>query len=99
MTALLSLKNVTVRFGGLVAVNQVDMDVAAGTIHSLIGPNGAGKTTVINTVTGVYAPTEGAVHFAGKSLAGTKPFDICRLGLTRTFQNTELFGEMSVADN
>ena len=99
MSTILSLRDVTVRFGGLVAVNKVSIDVAKGTIHSLIGPNGAGKTTVINTVTGVYAPTEGAVYFDDKPLAGVTPDKICRRGLTRTFQNTELFGEMSVADN
>jgi branched-chain amino acid transport system ATP-binding protein len=99
MTIQLSLHDVTVRFGGLTAVNKVSMDVSKGTIHSLIGPNGAGKTTVINTVTGVYSPTSGDVLFDGKSIAGTPPERICALGLTRTFQNTELFGDMSVADN
>lgn len=99
MSGLLSLCNVTVRFGGLTAVNDVSIDIQENTIHSLIGPNGAGKTTVINTVTGVYQPTEGAIFFDGLPLAGVTPDKICRLGLTRTFQNTELFGEMSVADN
>ncbi|MBR1177004.1 ABC transporter ATP-binding protein [Bradyrhizobium sp. KB893862 SZCCT0404] len=99
MSGLLSLCDVTVRFGGLVAVNKVTIDVHEGTIHSLIGPNGAGKTTIINTVTGVYSPTEGSVFFGGLPLAGVNPDRICRRGLTRTFQNTELFGEMSVADN
>ena len=99
MTIQLSLHDVTVRFGGLTAVNEVSIDVSKGTIHSLIGPNGAGKTTVINTVTGVYSPTSGDVLFDGKSIAGTPPERICALGLTRTFQNTELFGDMSVADN
>lgn len=99
MTILLSLLDVTVRFGGLVAVNNVSIDVRKGTIHSLIGPNGAGKTTVINTVTGVYSPTSGDVVFDGASIAGVPPERICALGLTRTFQNTELFSDMSVADN
>jgi len=99
MTIQLSLVDVTVRFGGLTAVNSVSIDVQKGAIHSLIGPNGAGKTTVINTVTGVYSPTTGDVMFDGKSIAGVPPEQICALGLTRTFQNTELFGEMSVADN
>jgi branched-chain amino acid transport system ATP-binding protein len=99
MTIQLSLLNVTVRFGGLTAVNKVSIDVRKGTIHSLIGPNGAGKTTVINTITGVYSPTEGDVVFDGSSIAGTPSEQICALGLTRTFQNTELFGDMSVADN
>jgi len=99
MTVQLSLVDVTVRFGGLTAVNSVSLDVEKGTIHSLIGPNGAGKTTVINTVTGVYSPTAGDVLFDGKSIAGVPPEKICGLGLTRTFQNTELFGDMSVADN
>ena len=95
----LSLLDVTVKFGGLTAVDRVSIDVHKGTIHSLIGPNGAGKTTVINTVTGVYAPTSGDVVFDGQSIAGVPPEKICALGLTRTFQNTELFGDMSVADN
>jgi branched-chain amino acid transport system ATP-binding protein len=99
MTAVLSLEAVTVRFGGLVAVNVLSLDVQPGEIHSLIGPNGAGKTTVINTVTGVYRPTEGMVRFRGEPIAGVMPHELCRRGLTRTFQNTELFGEMSVADN
>jgi branched-chain amino acid transport system ATP-binding protein len=99
MTVQLSLRDVTVRFGGLTAVNKVSIDVQKGTIHSLIGPNGAGKTTVINTVTGVYSPTSGDVLFDDASIAGVPPNQICALGLTRTFQNTELFGDMSVADN
>lgn len=99
MTIQLSLVDVTVRFGGLTAVNNVSIDIHKGAIHSLIGPNGAGKTTVINTVTGVYSPTTGDVMFDGKSIAGVPPEQICALGLTRTFQNTELFGDMSVADN
>lgn len=99
MTTILSLQNVTVRFGGLVAVNDVSVDIAQNTIHSLIGPNGAGKTTVINAVTGVYSPSSGEVIFNGRSIVKTPPEEICRLGLTRTFQNTELFGDMSVEDN
>lgn len=99
MNGLLSIREVTVRFGGLVAVSKVSIDVGNGTIHSLIGPNGAGKTTIINTVTGVYSPTEGSVAFDGVPLTGIAPEKICRRGLVRTFQNTELFGEMSVADN
>jgi branched-chain amino acid transport system ATP-binding protein len=99
MTPILSIETVTVRFGGLVAVNALNLDVMPGEIHSLIGPNGAGKTTVINTVTGVYRPTEGMVRFLGEPIAGVRPHELCRRGLTRTFQNTELFGEMSVADN
>ena len=95
----LSLLDVTVKFDGLTAVNSVSIDVRKGTIHSLIGPNGAGKTTVVNTVTGVYSPTSGDVVFGGHSIAGVSPERICALGLTRTFQNTELFGDMSVADN
>ncbi|MGA7810928.1 ABC transporter ATP-binding protein [Bradyrhizobium sp.] len=99
MSGLLSLCDVTVRFGGLVAVNNVSIEVHAGMIHSLIGPNGAGKTTIINTVTGVYAPSQGAIGFDGRPLAGVTPDQICRRGLTRTFQNTELFADMTVADN
>jgi branched-chain amino acid transport system ATP-binding protein len=99
LSGLLSLRDVSVRFGGLVAVNQVSIDVQQATIHSLIGPNGAGKTTVINTVTGAYKPSDGSIFFDGSPLTGITPDKICRLGLARTFQNTELFGEMTVADN
>jgi branched-chain amino acid transport system ATP-binding protein len=99
MAPLLQLEKVTIRFGGLTAVNAVDFAVAEGELCGLIGPNGAGKTTVFNLITGVYRPTDGAVSFAGHDLAGLRPNRIARLGITRTFQNIRLFGSLSVFDN
>jgi branched-chain amino acid transport system ATP-binding protein len=96
---LLQLDKVTIRFGGLTAVNAVDFAVHEGELLGLIGPNGAGKTTIFNLITGVYAPTEGAVRLAGKDLVGLKPFERAELGLARTFQNIRLFGSLSVIDN
>jgi branched-chain amino acid transport system ATP-binding protein len=95
----LELSDVTVRFGGLVAVNGLTFSVRDGAIHSLIGPNGAGKSTVINTITGLYAPTQGAVRVAGRDTAGLRPDQISCAGVARSFQNTEMFGEMTVLEN
>ncbi|MCC7187058.1 MAG: ABC transporter ATP-binding protein, partial [Acidobacteria bacterium] len=90
---------VTIRFGGLTAVNAVDFTVNEGELCGLIGPNGAGKTTVFNLITGVYQPTEGTVSFAGRNVAGLRVNDIVALGIARTFQNIRLFGSLSVFDN
>jgi ABC-type branched-subunit amino acid transport system ATPase component len=97
--SLLQLDKVTIRFGGLTAVNAVDFVVNDGELCGLIGPNGAGKTTVFNLITGVYQPTDGAVRFAGRSLAGKRVNEIVELGIARTFQNIRLFGSLSVFDN
>ncbi|HVT73520.1 MAG TPA: ABC transporter ATP-binding protein [Lacunisphaera sp.] len=99
MPALLELNRVSIRFGGLTAVDAVDLGLREGELLGLIGPNGAGKTTVFNLVTGVYQPTGGAVTFAGRPLAGLKPWEVARLGIARTFQNIRLFGSLSVFDN
>jgi branched-chain amino acid transport system ATP-binding protein len=99
MSALLQLDRVTIRFGGLTAVNAVDITVHEGELCGLIGPNGAGKTTVFNLITGVYQPTEGTVSFAGRNVAGLRVNDIVALGIARTFQNIRLFGSLSVFDN
>lgn len=99
MSALLSLKGVTVRFGGLTAVSAVSIDVAGGQLAGLIGPNGAGKTTVFNLITGVYRPSEGTIEFDSAVTAGLRPFDLTRRGIARTFQNIRLFGSLSVLDN
>ena len=99
MPALLQLDKVTIRFGGLTAVNAVDFGVNEGELCGLIGPNGAGKTTVFNLITGVYQPTDGAVSFCGRSLAGLRVNDIVALGIARTFQNIRLFRSLSVFDN
>jgi branched-chain amino acid transport system ATP-binding protein len=96
---LLEFRNVAMRFGGVTALNTVDISVHKGEIAALIGPNGAGKTTVFNIVTGVYQPTEGEVLFKGASLVGRKRSEITRLGLARTFQNIRLFAEMTALEN
>ena len=97
--ALLSVRNVTRRFGGIVAIDDVSLDVAAGQIVGLIGPNGAGKTTLFNVITRLYRPDSGELELDGKSLLHTAPHRIVRRGIARTFQNVELFRSMSVLDN
>ncbi len=96
---LLQLDQATIRFGGLTAVNAVDLAVAPGELRGLIGPNGAGKTTLFNLITGVYAPSSGTLRFADASLAGLRPDQITGLGIARTFQNIRLFPGLSVFDN
>jgi branched-chain amino acid transport system ATP-binding protein len=97
--SLLKLENTTIRFGGLVAVNSVNLEVQEGEILALIGPNGAGKSTIFNLITGIYPPTEGGISFKGKSIAGLSPHIIAGGGIGRTFQNIRLFGEQTVLDN
>jgi branched-chain amino acid transport system ATP-binding protein len=96
---LLEVDNVTKRFGGIVALNDVSFDADAGEIVGLIGPNGAGKTTAFNVITRLYTPDEGDVRFEGESLLGTSPSGVVRRGIARTFQNVELFRGMTVFDN
>jgi branched-chain amino acid transport system ATP-binding protein len=96
---LLKLDRVTMGFGGLMAVNALELAVFPGQIFSLIGPNGAGKTTAFNVMTGVYTPTEGVVTFKAKPISGHKPWEIAKLGMARTFQNIRLFGGASVWEN
>ncbi|AHF91664.1 ABC transporter [Opitutaceae bacterium TAV5] len=96
---LLELDKATVRFGGLVAVNAVDLALREGELCGVIGPNGAGKTTLFNLISGVYPASAGAVRFAGRSLAGRRMHEIVALGIARTFQNIRLFGSLSVFDN
>ena len=96
---MLTLENVTKRFGGLTAVRAVSLDVRERELVGIIGPNGAGKTTLFNVVSGYYRPEEGRVIFAGSDVTGRAPHDICRLGLTRTFQIVKPFGNLSVLDN
>ena len=97
--ALLSIRNVTRRFGGIVAIDDVSLDVERGQIVGLIGPNGAGKTTLFNVITRLYKPDSGELEFDGKSLLRTPPHRVVRRGIARTFQNVELFRSMSVLDN
>ncbi len=96
---ILVLKNVTKRFGGLVAVDDVSINIKRGEIFALIGPNGAGKTTLFNNVTGLFKPTSGHVILNGKDITGSKPHEVARLGIARTFQNIRLFDYMSCIDN
>ena len=97
--ALLEVENVTKRFGGIVALDDVSFEAEPGEIVGLIGPNGAGKTTAFNVITRLYTPDEGDVRFEGESLLKTSPSAIVRRGIARTFQNVELFRGMSVLDN
>ena len=97
--ALLNVNNLTKRFGGLVAVHGLDFDIKEGEIAGLIGPNGAGKTTVFNMITGTFRPTRGEILFAGKKIHHLKPNRIAALGIVRTFQLTNLFGDMTVIEN
>jgi branched-chain amino acid transport system ATP-binding protein len=99
MTALLTLENVSRRFGGLNAVDSVTLSIGRGEIVGLIGPNGAGKTTLINLITGVHPATAGRVAFDGRDITRAKPHQIARLGLARTFQVVQPFPKMSVLDN
>lgn len=96
---LLELQGVTMAFGGLVVVSQLDLHVDEGEIVSVIGPNGAGKTTLFNLVTGVYEPVDGDIRFAGESIVGLDPHRITRKGIARTFQTLRLFLNMSVREN
>jgi branched-chain amino acid transport system permease protein len=96
---LLTAKGVLMQFGGLKAINQVDLHVKRGTIHGLIGPNGSGKSTMMNVLTGIYVPTAGNIDFAGRSVVGRTSSDIALSGIARTFQNVQLFGEMTALQN
>ena len=98
-SALLSVRNVSVRFGGIVALDGVSFDVAPGRIAGLIGPNGAGKTTLFNCLSRLYVPNEGDILFEGRSILRQPRHVIPQLGIGRTFQNVALFDHMSVLDN
>ena len=96
---LLVATGVLMQFGGLKAINQVDLRIRRGTIHGLIGPNGSGKSTMMNVLTGIYVPTAGSIDFAGRSVVGRTSSDIALSGIARTFQNVQLFGEMTALQN
>ena len=96
---LLEVESVSIRFGALVALNQVSLDVRRGEILAIIGPNGAGKTTLLNVISGFYHPSEGRIRFQGQDRTRARPPDVAALGIARTFQNVALFKGMSVLDN
>jgi branched-chain amino acid transport system ATP-binding protein len=97
--ALIEAKNVTMLFGGLRALSNIELNIESGEIVALIGPNGAGKTTFFNLMTGIYKPSEGSVTFGGKELGNLKPHQVCQLGIARTFQNIRLFANMTTLEN
>ena len=97
--ALLKVRALSKRFGGLLAVNNIDLDINAGEIRGIIGPNGAGKTTFFNLVSGALSPTSGTIHFDGKLISGRKPSHIARAGLVRTFQRNAMFPTYTVLEN
>src|SRR4051812_34863160 len=99
MSALLQLSKTTIRFGGLTAVSELELQIGRNELIGLIGPNGAGKTTVFNLITAVYQPTAGGIFFDGQSVTGRQPHQLARRGIARTFQNIRLFASMSVFDN
>jgi branched-chain amino acid transport system ATP-binding protein len=94
-----SIENLTISFGGLRAVDKVNINIEAGVIFSIIGPNGAGKTTIFNCISGLYKPDKGAIFFKGEDIVGLKPHRIAKKGIARTFQNIELFSRMTVMEN
>jgi len=96
---ILETKNLTIKFGGLTAVSDLNLDISKGQIVGLIGPNGAGKTTCFNMITGVYRPTVGNIIFRGRDITGLRPDFITKLGIARTFQNIRLFQSMTVLEN
>ena len=97
--SILSVENVNKRFGGLQALNDVNLEIEAGTVHAIIGPNGAGKSTLLNCFVGRLEPDTGTVTFDGKSLLGIKPHEINQTGVSRVFQTPEIFGELSLLEN
>ena len=97
--ALLEVRGITKRFGGLIAVNNLSFDVEKGEIVGLIGPNGAGKTTAFNVITGFYPPDSGTIRFNGKDITGLKPHKVCKMGIARTFQLVKPFAKLSVLEN
>jgi len=96
---ILEIRDVTMRFGGVTAIDALSFEVQKGEIYGLIGPNGAGKTTIFNNITGNYIPTEGKIIFDGKEITGTKPNKVVDIGIARTFQNIRLFKSMTVLEN
>ena len=96
---VMEMKNITLRFGGVTAIQDITFDIREGEIRAIIGPNGAGKSSMLNVVSGFYVPQEGEVFFRGEKRPPLKPFEVARQGIARTFQNIALFEGMSVLDN
>ena len=97
--SFLEITNLSIRFGGLVAVDDFNLSLEKGELVAIIGPNGAGKTTIFNMLTGIYKPTTGSIVLDGENMVGLKPYQFARKGITRTFQNIRLFSNATVADN
>ena len=97
--SILEVKNLTIQFGGLRAVDDFSLSLEQGELVAIIGPNGAGKTTIFNMLTGIYRPTAGSIELEGENMVGLKPYQFAQRGITRTFQNIRLFSNASVADN
>ncbi len=96
---LIDVQGITLRFGGVTAINDVSFDVMPDELFAIIGPNGAGKTSIFNTISQVYRPQEGSIEFEGASIMGSRPDKVAQMGIARTFQNIELFPQMNVIDN
>ncbi len=99
MEKILEVENLTISFGGLLAVDNVSFEIEKGMIFSIIGPNGAGKTTVFNCINSIYVPSHGTISYKGRNITGLKPHKISQLGIARTFQNIELFSKMTTMEN
>jgi branched-chain amino acid transport system ATP-binding protein len=99
MSAILEVDEINLRFGGVTAINDVSFDVVEGELFAIIGPNGAGKTSIFNTISQVYLPQQGDIRWRGESIMGLRPDKVAELGIARTFQNIELFPQMTVVDN
>jgi len=97
--AILEVKNVNKRFGGLQALGNVNLSVAENSVHAIIGPNGAGKSTLLNVLVGKLIPDTGSVMFDGRSVLGRKPYEINQMGISRVFQTPEIFGDLTVMEN
>jgi branched-chain amino acid transport system ATP-binding protein len=96
---VMEMKNITLRFGGVVAIKDISFDIRQGEIRAIIGPNGAGKSSMLNVISGFYIPQEGEVFYQGKPRPQMRPYEVARQGIARTFQNIALFEGMSVLDN
>ena len=96
---IISFKDVSLSFGGVKALTNVSFDIKEGSLHAIIGPNGAGKTSIFNCISGIYKPTSGSVEYKGNNIEGMRPDEIANMGVSRTFQNIELFENMTVLDN